>query len=87
MFGSRDKGITMSEVIGIFRSKLSEVGLLEESIGLNAKEIEAVGTRCTAILSRMEIQRQLVHGRAVELQELLDLLESFTEEPPPKMDA
>lgn len=86
MYGTRDRGVSMSEVISIVRGKLGEVGMLEQSIRFNGQEIQAMYTQLEAIIGRMELQRQLIRGRASELGELLDLLDSFAEDPP-KMDA
>jgi len=69
------KVITMSDLIDKALTKLIEVYALEEAMELNERDLSNV-------IVRSQIQRRLIHLRAIELQEVLHTLQAFAESAP-----
>ena len=67
--------ITMSDLLRTARAKLIEVQDLEDAIELNERDL-------ANLIARSQIQRRLIHLRAMELRDVLQTLQAFAESTP-----
>lgn len=69
------KEIRMSDLIRQVQVKLLEVRTLEEAMELTERDLANV-------IARSQIQRKLMHLRALELQEVIETLQAFADSEP-----
>lgn len=69
------KVIRMSDLVQQAQTKLLEVRILEEAMEITEHDL-------ANIIARSQIQRKLMHIRALELQEVIETLQVFTDSEP-----